>query len=597
MTTNNERPFDDLRSTLGEYGRILRHRWRLGFVAMGIVSSIAFWYSQYLPRHYQASTLFERRDDVVLRNLIESRSPYSFDQLKSTMVMDMTGSRAMAETAVTVGLLPADLISPEGALSKDALNALDAALKRHNISASLHLLYASESLDTIKLECTANDPAIAREFVVALRDRYISRTGDRITDILLSTKQFFEGELQRFQQNVTQTNNILRTQFEDFPGVDPTDLASAGRRLEDLRLQRAGVQERITEVKAQIAAREEFLVPLVTQETLNERPPLTGGPATSGTRGNTAVLPVMPQSEEVLTSAIEQVEAEITDATSLRRMTLEHPVVKGLYRKLEGLRTALATLHADRAARVAAAPRLPAGSNGLRAPAPRSPERIRIEVELEALRRQLTALQVNFKKSDDRAQHFAGLYDQLLKNGGELEELCSRLDQDTITIAMWREHLGQLDRILSAESEERGTQFTLVEEPKDSDRALSPRVASVFAVCGGSGLAAAALLVALVELLDRSFRSAGQVTRVLGIPVLECVGVINTPTVRRRRIVSRLIWTPALGLLLGLLLTAGALAYTSLEHPGLHGRAIARLGGVLPGIGSPGPALSDSNGQ
>jgi len=187
------------------------------------------------------------------------------------------------------------------------------------------------------------------------------------------------------------------------------------------------------------------------------------------------------------------------------------------------------------------------------------------------------------------------LYDQLLERGEELRKVRDRMAQDNSTIAMWRQHLGQLSRILTAESEQRGTQFVLIEEPKEASRAVSPRAASVFAVCTGSGLAVAALLVALAELLDRSFRSAGQVSRALGIPVLECIGVIPTPEVRRRRMVSRLVWTPALALLLGLLLTAGTLAYASLEHPGLHRRAMDKLDTVLGGFGTPKPASVEPN--
>jgi hypothetical protein len=91
--------------------------------------------------------------------------------------------------------------------------------------------------------------------------------------------------------------------------------------------------------------------------------------------------------------------------------------------------------------------------------------------------------------------------------------------------------------------------------------------------------------VALAELFDRSFRSVGQVTRVLGIPVLECIGVIQTPREKRKAALARLIWTPTLGVLVLSLVTSAALAYASLQMPAVHARAMQRFETVLKTVG------------
>jgi hypothetical protein len=564
MSSQN-RPLEDIRTTLTEYTRILRYRWRCVLLGVGVVGSVAFWASQYLPRRYVASTIFERRDDTVLRNLISKNSPYSFDNLKTSLTIDMTGSRALAEAAVKLGLLPAELVPPEGPLSEAALKALDRTLTEHGLQASVKLLQTSPNLDTIQLDCTANSPRLARAFAVELRDRYIARTRDRITEMLLSTQRFFQSEIERFERELAQRQESLSAPFREFPGVDPTDLTGVGTRLETLRQNRERLLERKVELETQVAARERFLLELASLEAQN---------ATT-TRPAPVPPPASAESRQALRRSLEDAERELADALTVRRMTREHPAVKALQRKVAALREALAESDSTPAPGALAA-------SARAGPAPPSADRLRVELELEALRRQLEMAQANFSRADDQVRRFTALYEQLLNRGDELRRLSDQAQQDALTIAMWREHLAQLNRILAAEKEQRGVQFALLEEPKDSGRAVWPRAAPVFALCVGSGLLAAAIFVALAELRDHSFRSVGQVARSLGIPVLECVSEIPTPQVRRRRRVSRLIWASTATVLLALFLFSGSLTYVSLERPELYRKAVLRLQRVLP---------------
>ena len=593
MTVHQERTFDDLRNTVHEYARIFRRRWRLALLGISIVSSIAFWVSQYLPRQYCTSTLFERRDDAVLRNLVRSNSPYSFAQLKSSIALDMTGSRALAEAASATGLLPPDAITSREALTNDELGQLDRALTKYDLHASFRMVQSSPSLDTIELRCTANNPTTASRFVVALRDGYIQRTRDRITQILSSTRDFFAQEVERFQQQVNAADRRLKEQFAEFPGVNPSDPASAGMRLEALESERLRLAQRKAELVAQITARERFLTSGLLTELTAPRP--AAGAA------NTVAPPVLPETDSAIEKAIKQVEQQITDAIVVKQMTNEHPAVRALQRKLDNL---YAALEATR--RPAPATGATGGSSASALPPPpdaaqqlreRDPvlagQRLRIELELDALRGQLEIAAQHLEAAETRATTFASLYERLLQKSDEMKQLENRLGQDAATAAVWRQHLAQLGRILTAESEDRGTQFSLIEEPKENTYAAKPRAAAIFVVCLGCGLAAAALLIALAELLDRSFRSAGQVTRSLSLPILECIAVINTPRVRHRQLVSRLVWTPTLCVLLCSLFFTASLAYASLERPELHRRAISKLDNVLESVGAPSTSLGN----
>ena len=575
MADQQVHAFEDLRNTLGACLRVVRQRWRLALIALGVVGSAAFWGSQYLPREYSATTLFERRDDAVLQNLIQSNSPYSFSHLKNTLTTDMIGSRALARAAVTAGLLSPAAITGDGPLSDGERAALDGLLRRHGLRPSVSLLQSSPSLDTIQLQCAANNPAVARRLAIALRDNYIASTRERIREILVSTQDFFRSELARLQGEVGAADQSLRRDSDTFPGLDPTDIVAVGSRLEALRAERAAAQQRKAELEAQIAAREEFLL---TAPAFYASP-VEGGDVPGLGSASAATSPA----EAAVERGIAGVKAELVELVTGRRMTMEHPEVKRLLGKLEGLEDLRRALTES-----APAPEAPASQPARPAGLGREwqAQQMRIEMELDSLRRQLDAAAKQCEQASTRVTQLTSMYDRLVQNGDELRRLRERRTNRTLEVGLWQAHLASLERVLTAESGERGTQFSLIEDPKDATVPSKPRISAVFLVCSGLGLAAAALAVALAELFDRSFRSLGQVARALGIPVLACVGVIPTPQERWRAARSYLIWTPALAISLGVLITTAGLAYASLAFPVLHQRAMQRVDRVLNTFGA-----------
>jgi uncharacterized protein involved in exopolysaccharide biosynthesis len=577
-TTPLDRSFDDLRKTLGDYTLILRLRWRIALLTLGVVGTVAFWYSQYLPREYAATTTFERRDDVVLQQLVRGNSPYSFAHLKTSMQRDMVGPRALGEAAIAVGLLPeSSIASTSGALPEPERSAVDRTLRDYALRTQVKMHNSSDSLDVVELRCLANDPEIARRFTIALRDAYIKRSQLSITAVLKRTRDFFESEVKRYQDEVSKATARLNVNATDFPGIDLRNPATVGARLESLRGDRDRIVEQVSGLSAEIEAREQFLRSLPEayaaklQETAQVEP-ATAKP--SEIRLNTR-----------FDRLIEQVEMQIADALTVGRMTPEHPAVRALELKRDMFIGARDELRVLMLAELNNSPAATPASTSL--PSNWEAQQMRVQMELSALQSQHASAKRSLIDAEERYNKFTTLFDDLVSQTGELQQVEASLSEYTAAATVWQSHLAQLERILAAQSEERGTQFTLLDEATATGRPIKPSMGAIFFVCLGVGLAAAAIVVALAELLDRSFRSVPQLSRSLNIPVLECIGVIDTPKERRRRRRMKMLWTPALAIVLFTLAVTMTLAHLSLYKPKLHARVIGKLEQVASSVGAP----------
>lgn len=561
---------DELHGVLARYAQIVRRRWQAGALALGVVGALSFWCSQYLPRQYRATTTFERRDDAVLQNLVSQNSPYGFEHLRSSLTLDTVGLRARADAAIAVGLIAPDAVAPDGPLSEPETRIVKGVLARHGLHALVRVPTSTTGFDVIELTADAADPALARRFVSALRDRYVSDTRKRMRGVLDDTRQFFQAELERRRAEAVDATAELDGHFADFPDLHSRDALTLATRLESFRAECQRLAEELEQIDAQRGARSDFLVSLA-RETAAAPPVAPGG------------APAVSTEEAGIETAMRGVEREISDAIVVRQMKPEHPTVLTLQRKLE----ALENVKASFAQRRAAAATQPAPVEVPEAAPVRSPLALQVELELDTLERQREIVLARLDESRERHARYAALGRQLSDERSTLRKLEDRVGQAAAAAGVWRGHLTQLEQIAAAESEQRGTRFTLLEEPLTAAVALAPRASAVFTVSIGIALACAAVLMALLELLDRSVRDAGRAAALTGVPVLECLGVIATPASVRARRVRGLLWSPALSLSLLLLVGSASMAYASFELPDIHRKFGAAVDRVLVPLGLP----------
>ena len=548
----------DLQQVIGRVMAILSQRRWLFIIPLltGMLISLAI--SLTLPRRYILSTIFERRDDVVITKLITTNSPYSFGTLRRSIDINLKGYQALGVAADELGLtkdLPRDEkgeLTPAGRTQKQQLIA--------SLSNSIELvtLEKSDFVDLIEVRYKGADPDLGVKLVTQLSDNYMRSTRAWIMDILLKSKEFFTAEAQKRTERTVKKEAELLQLSVAHPGISPTDPDLLSQRLIATNQAIEEAATRRNETQSKLKSLDEYLQSLRQPgATPASRPALS-----PGTQQNPQRLHLQQE--------MDRVKGEIADAKALRQMTDNHPHVLGLREKLEQLR--IASEQAPETVAISST-----GGNNSTDSAPTDPatqERRRVESEIKSLKDTLARADADLVKHQATKKQLEEDKGMLFERRQEFLMRQEELTNLKTDLRNWESHVDTISRVLTAEENKRGVGFSTVEPARRPRRPMSPTLGGVFLLSAGIGLALGAAVVFLREVFDRTLRDPARIRHSLGIPVLETIGEISVgpkPGWRDRRMLLPIV-AGAETLALGV---TSIVVFISLQQPELYDRFLA----------------------
>jgi uncharacterized protein involved in exopolysaccharide biosynthesis len=427
------------------------------------------------------------------------------------------------------------------------------------------LMEKGPELDLIEVRYTGQHPDLGALMVNGLKDRYSTTVQDRINDLYNKSHGFFQGLANEKGSEIASLQVQLAQMLAKHPGISPTDphelddlLAAANDRVDDLAGRREELKKQITYYQDQLR--------------LLERAPMSNAskPKENGTE--TVSIP-NPRRVE-LVNAIAQIESEITDATEMKRMTVHHPVVEKLRSRLERLRIEYQSepeyVEQTRSVEFSPVEAAVVRSN--------EAERKRLERDVAKTEQQLVQVEQELKDTHSQIAHYRQELIGLPERREAYVALRRKLERAETDFSVWNGHVGALERVITADSKDRGIHFRTVSKAYVPARPFSPTVFGVFLLAAGVGLGLAVAAVFLREMFDRSVRDPNRVHSSLGIPVLEAIGEIksapNAGTLMRHVALRGAVVVESL-----LVIAVGTLMYMSVSQPATYNKI---LSAVLP---------------
>lgn len=581
--------FSDLRRSASEVLRVVSVRRWMFFAPFCLVTSAAFVLSIYVPRRFEAVTMFERRDDQVLMNLPLGNVQEPFEIFRRTLLQDVTNpleaacvvdALKMAETDREGRPIPEDDVRGRErrrqALAAKIAGGLDVSLQQR-----------SPHLDVIEIRYTSTDSDRLTATLDAVRDHYIRKTQERITTHLRETRDYFDAEHGRRLEEVHALEDALMTFRATHEGIDPLNPGVTYPQLAEAKNRLAALERRGRELTIQLEGERGMLS--------SARQPNAG--EASSNAGGSLVLSVRGME---LSSTYRRILDDIEILKSARGMTELHPDVAAL-------RTQLGRIGADIDGERAASGMIVNGVGGVE-PAPALPSRndgpwgvalsqatrdVRVVENLlaenrreqQTAREEVEAFEERRRSAVDRRREYSALQAE-----------AGRTREDVL---LYQRYSDQVSRLLAAEDSQRGILFEKIRPAEGGRRPVSPRMPTVLLLTLLAGLVCGVIAVMLAELLDRTVRTRRQVSRGIGVPILESIDEIVSAAMRRRRILVRAVVVPSVSLvLMGTLLTSGSAAYLSLENRPMLDRALEVpkrvLDRAISGTPSDGPIASGS---
>jgi uncharacterized protein involved in exopolysaccharide biosynthesis len=547
---NSPEPVSDMQQVVGRVLGVLSQRRWLFIIPLLSGVLLALVVSLFLPRRYVLSAWFERRDDVVITNLITNNSPYSFETLRRSLPIDLAGYNAISQ-AVTDLQLDADLLrDAQGEFTPEARTARQGIISSLARQIDVNLAEKSTYLDLIEVRYTGNDPELGVRLVTQLKDNYIARTRQRISDILQKSHAFFSQEAAKRKESVARLEAELLQMAVAHPGVDPTDpgvldgrLLSHATALEELARKRR-------ELETRLQSAQEFLA------QLEGAPEATSRPVFLPSRGTPS-----PKRQR-LAQEVESVRMEIANAKALRNMTDLHPTVVALREKLARLE---ADLSREPEFLTDGELRMEPGAGPDPRTAVADTERKRVKAEIRSLESLLAQVDHDVARHQRERKHLEDEKGKLFERRQAFLVQQQELQSAKADLGIWEKHVDTISRVLAAEAEARGIQFATVDDARRPGKPVSPTLPGILLLSAACGIALATAAVFLREFFDHSLRSVQRAREVLGVPVLETIGEIRTRT--RGQLLGRLCAPMVVGALCLLLAAVLGLVYLSVDRP------------------------------
>jgi|GEM_PF-964992 len=566
---DEESAMSDIQQVVGRVVAVLRHRrWLFVFPMLtGMLGSLVF--GLLLPRKYELSTSFARRHDPVITNLVTSQSPYAFKLNYRSLVLEMVGYKAIESAVEDLGLdkdFPRDAA---GALTKEGQVRQQALIRRLQPQLRVIVLDQNNKQEIVEVQYNGDRPDLGVKIVSQLVDNYVTRMGSEMTKVLSETQKFFRQEVDKRKKVMVRGEAELIQVSVEHPGVNPSNPGFLDQQMAVVTKAIAACDRKLAELRTDIDARQACLREIDAKAA-------QGGEYVSSESGVVSARMVRNPQRQRLQSQMEQVRTTIANAKTVQQMTDAHPYVAGLRQKLLQLRIEFERL-----------PKRVAGESVLADGADAIDDRW--ETERRRITMELVSLQKKSKQQEEERAQFKekqANIEQEMSTIFERRQDFMALEKEIATtssdLVVWQKKLEEIDRILTAESEDRGIKFVVVTDPRIPSKPVVPKLSGILMLASGVGLGLGIALVFLREIFDRSVRCPTRVHELLGVPVLEAIGDIKVG--QRNALFSRrgALWVAA-AIQVVAVLVMGVLNYLSLQQPAVYERITTSATSLLSG--------------
>ncbi len=490
-----------------DYFAILKRRWWIVLLPLLILPIVSYSFSYTIPPQYQSQTLVLVEGQKVSEGYVKPVLAEDLDSQLASMkeqILSRSRLQPILESYNLFGNTHADM--------DDRVLMMQKNIEIKPIHSEI-----GHGLPGFYISFKASDAHVAQAVCSEITSMFTNENLKHREQSAEGTTDFLKGQLDNAKRNLDEQDSKLAQFEQKYMGRLPGEESSNSNMLSTLGTQLEAANQDLARKEQDRA----LLQSLLAQAT-NTPIAVAGSPAVIPSASNPAL-----DAEQSELQVLQSQEADL-----LLHYTSDYPDVVAVRRKIADVRRKMTQQVSSPAS----------------ARTPGSPASVRENASVQQLRAQLRSADLGIEaKRKEQSQLQADIrnYQSKLESSPAIEQQYKLLTRDHETAqAFYNDLLSKINTATMStdlEKRQQGEHFQVMDAANLPDAPFSPK-RTVFAMSGaGFGLALGLLIAGLLEYKDTTLRTERDVFAFTNLPTLGVIPLSDTPDVRARRSLQRVL--------------------------------------------------------